>query len=66
MQDDAAHELNVEMAHSQRAPHSLASGGEDLGQGLVHGVLQAVVLALAAGLGDLASTLQLGVVALVV
>ena len=40
--------------------------GEDLGQDLVHGVLEAFVLALATLLGNLPSPLQLGVVALVV
>ena len=66
VQHYAAHELDVEVAHPQRAAHGLAGRGEDLGQGLVHGVLQAVVLALAALLGDLPAPLALGVMALVV
>ena len=46
--------------------HGLSRGGEDLGQGLVHRLLDALVLALAAVLRELAAAFQVGVVALVV
>ncbi len=65
VQDDAAHELDVEMAHPQRAQHGFTRGGEDLRQDLVHRLLEATMLALAAVAGDLAAALELGVVALV-
>ena len=66
VQDDAADQLDVEVAHPEGPLHRLARRGEDLGQDLVHGVLDALVLALEAVLLELAAALQLGVVALVV
>ena len=56
----------VEVAHRQGALHGLAGRGEDLGQDLVHGILEALVLALATLPGNLPSALELGVVKLVV
>jgi hypothetical protein len=66
VKNDAARELDIEMAHAQRPLHGFSGCGEDLGQDLVQGVLEAFVLALATLLGDLPSTLQLGVVTFVV
>ena len=45
--------------------HRLAGHREDLGQDVVEGLLEALVLALAAGLGQLAAALEIGVVELV-
>ncbi len=66
MQDDGAHELDVEMAHAQGPLHGLARGGEDFRQRLVHGFLETLMLALQAVLGDFAAAFQVGVMALVV
>ncbi len=66
VQDDAAHHLLVEVAHRQGALHGFARRGEDLGQDLVHGVLDPLLLALAAILGQVATVLQIGMMALVV
>ena len=66
VEDDAANELDVEVAHLEGPPHRFAGRREDLGQGLVHGCLQPIVLALAASLGQFAAALQLRVMAFVV
>ena len=66
VEDDAADELDVEVAHAQRPLARLAGGGEHLGRDLVEGGPQPLVLALAAGLAEVAATLRVGVVELVV
>ena len=65
VEHDAAEHLDVEVAHAQGPLHCHAGGGEDLGQDVVHGVLEAFVLALAARLDQLAPALQVRVMALV-
>ncbi len=66
MEDDAAEELLVVLAHPERSAHRLATHREDVRQDLVEGRLHRVEVALLAGLRELAATVQLGVVALVV
>ena len=66
MEDDAADELDVEVAHAECPLARLAGGGEHLGRDLVEGGPQPVVLALAARLPEVAATLRVGVVELVV
>ncbi len=61
----ATDELDVEMAHAERALHRLAGHREDLGEHVVERLLQPLVLALAASLRQLAAALQVLVVALV-
>ena len=63
VENGRAHELDIEMAHAEGALHGFAGRGEDLRQDSVHGVLDAVVLALDALLGYLAATLPFGVMA---
>ena len=65
VEDGAADELDVVQAHAQRPLHRLAAHREDLGQGVVEGLVDALVLALAAVALQLAATLQVRVVALV-
>ena len=60
-----ADQLDVEVAHPERPLHRLAGHREDLGQDVVEGRLEALVLALAARLGQLAAALEVGVVELV-
>ena len=62
---DGAHQLDVVLAHAHGPLHGLAARGEDLGDDLVHGGAQALVLALPAGLGQVAAALQVGAVELV-
>ena len=66
VEDDAADELHVEVAHAQRSPAGLAGGGEDLGDRVVERGLDALVLALPPRLGEVAPPLGIGVVELVV
>jgi hypothetical protein len=66
VQDDAAHHLDVEMAHPSVRCIASRVAAKTSGRALSMASWSAVVLALAAFLGDLAATLQLGVVALVV
>ena len=66
VEDDATDQLDIEMAHPQGPLHRLADHREDLGDGVVQGGADPLVLALAAGLGQLAAALPLGVVELVV
>jgi hypothetical protein len=40
VEDDAAHQLDVEVPHAELAPADLAGGGEDLGQGVVEDGLE--------------------------
>ena len=61
----AADELDVEVAHAERPLHRLAGHREDLGQDVVERLLEPLVLALAAGLRQLAPALEVGVVELV-
>ncbi len=65
VQDDAAHQLLVEVAHPQGPLHRLAAHREDLGEGIVEGLLQPVVLALATIPLQLAPSLQVRMVELV-
>ena len=65
VEDRRAHQLDVEVAHPERPLHRLAGHREGLGQDLVEGLLEALVLALAAVLGQLAAALEVGVVELV-
>ncbi len=65
VQDDAADELDVEVPHPQGSDHGFACRGEDLRQGPVHGLLELVLLALAAVAGHFAAALDLRVVELV-
>ena len=60
-----AHQLDVVLAHAHRPLHGLAAGGEDLGDHVVQGLLQALVLALAACLGQVAAALEVGALELV-
>ncbi len=62
VQDHAADELDVVQAHPERPLHGLAAHREDFGQGVVEGLLQPLVLALAAFALQLAAALHLGVV----
>jgi hypothetical protein len=66
VEDDATHELDVEMAHAERPAHRLAAHGEDVGQQLVEHLLEPRVLALATLLRQLATAFQVRVVELVV
>ena len=66
VEDDAADELDVEVAHPERPLHRLAGHREDLGEDLVERLLEPVVLALAARLRQLAAALEVGVMELVV
>ena len=61
MEDGAADQLDVEVAHAERSPHRLAAHREDLGQDVVEGGLDLLLLALAAGLGELAAALEVRV-----
>ena len=65
VEDRATDQLDVEMAHPERPLHRLAGHREDLGQGLVEGMLETGVLAPAALLAKLAPSLEVGVVQLV-
>ena len=62
----SAHELDVEVAHAERPLHGLAGHREDLGQDVVESLLEPLVLALAAGLGQLTPALEILVMELVV
>ena len=66
VEDGAAHQLDVEVAHPERPLHRLAGHREDLGQDVVERLLEPLVLALAAVLLQLAAALEVGVVELVV
>ena len=66
VEDGAADQLDVEVAHLERPLHRLAGHREDLGQDVVEGLLEALVLALATRLGQLAPALEVRVVELVV
>ena len=59
-------ELDIEVAHPERALHGLAGHREDLGQDVVERLLEALVLALAAGFGQVATALEILMVELVV
>ena len=65
VEGDGAHQLDVVLAHADGPLHGLAAGGEHLGDDLVEGRAQALVLALAAGLGQVAAALQVRAVELV-
>ena len=65
VEDRGAHQLDVEMAHAERPLHGFAGHREGLGQDVVEGLLEALVLAPAAVLGQLATAFQVGVVELV-
>jgi hypothetical protein len=66
VQDDAADELDVEVAHAEGPLHRLARRGEDFRQDPVHGFLELLLLALAPLSGELAASLDFGVMELVV
>ena len=66
VEDGAADQLDVEVAHPERPLHRLAGHREHLGQDVVEGLLEALVLALPALLLQLAAALEVGVVELVV
>ena len=66
VEHDAAHDLDVVLAHPQGPLHRLAAHREDFGRDLVEGRLDPVVLLLAAGLRQLAAPLEVRMVALVV
>ena len=66
VEDGRPDELDVEVAHAERPLHRLAGHREDLGQDVVERLLEALVLALAALLGELAAALEVVVVELVV
>ena len=66
VEDRGADQLDVEVAHPERPLHRLAGHREDLGQDVVEGRLEPLVLALAALLLQLAAALEIGVVELVV
>ena len=59
VEHDAADELDVEVTHPERPLHGLAGGREDLGQGIVEGLLQPRKVALVASLGELPAALGL-------
>ena len=61
VEDDAADELDVEVAHAEGPAHRLAGHREDVGQNLVEGRLDFGLLALAARLRELPASLQVGV-----
>ena len=61
VEDHAAHQLDVEVAHPEGPLHRLAGHGEDVRQDLVEGCLELRLLPLVAGLGQLAPALELGV-----
>ena len=65
VEDGAADELDVEVAHAERPLHGLAGHRRRPRADLVEGLLEALVLALAARLGQLAAALEVGVVELV-
>ena len=65
VEDDAADELDVEVAHAERSLHGLAGHREDLRHHVIERLLDALVLALAARLGELAPTLEIRVFELV-
>ena len=66
MEDGRPDQLDVEQAHPERPLHGLAGHREDLGEDVVERLLQPRVLALATLLGELAATLEVLVVELVV
>ena len=66
VEDDATEELNIVLAHPEGPKHRLAAHREDIGQDLVHRGLEAGVLGLATRLGELAATLHLRMMELVV
>ena len=61
VQDDPTHELDVELAHPERSLHRLAAHREHFGEDIVEGLLEALVLALPAGLRELAAALEVRV-----
>ena len=65
VEDYAADELDVEVAHPEGSAHGLPGGCEDLRQDLVHRGLELFLLVLAAFLGQLPAALQFGMMALV-
>jgi len=65
VEDDATDQLDVVEAHPKRPLHRLAAHREDFGQRVVQGLLEPVVLALAALLLQLAAALEVGVVVFV-
>jgi len=66
VEDGAADQLDVEVAHPEGPLHGLARHREDLGERIVKRLLDALVLALAARLGQLPATLEVLVMELVV
>ena len=66
VQDDAAEQLDVVLAHPERPAHRLAAHRKDLGQDAVEGCLNPIVLALATRLDEIPAALEVGVVTLVV
>ena len=65
VEDGAAHQLDVEVGHPERPAHRLAGHREHVGEDLVESGLDAGELGLAAVLGQLPATLEVGVVELV-
>ena len=65
VEDDAAHQLDVERAHAQLAAADLASGREDVRQDVVEGRLEALGVRLLAVAAHLRATLAVGVLELV-
>ena len=61
----AAHQLDVEVAHRQGPPHRLAGAREHLGQDVVHGRLQPLVLPLPALLLQVPAALRVALLVLV-
>ena len=61
VEDRRADQLDVEVAHAERPLHRLAGHREDLGHDLVECLLEAIVLALAAFLLQLAAALEVRV-----
>jgi len=62
----ATDELDVEVAHPEGPFHGFARHREDLGEDIVKRLLEALVLALAARLGQLSATLEVLVMELVI
>ena len=60
VEDDATHQLDVEVAHAQRPLHRLAAGGEHVGDHLVEGGLEPLEVALVARLLEVAPPLEIG------
>ncbi len=65
VEDDAAHQLDVEVVHAEGSPHGLARSREDVRQDVVEGLAEVLELALVAGLRDLAPAFGVGVLELI-